>query len=85
MNNDYEKPKAPIINADGNVFNLIGICVRALKKAGYSDKANEMSDKVLCSGSYDEALAIMCEYIEPVDQNYNSLEEYDFDDNEIEI
>lgn len=62
-----EKPKAAIIGADGNVFNLIGICSKSIKKAGYDKEANEMSERIFKSKSYDEALAIMCEYIEPVE------------------
>lgn len=72
---EIEKPLAPIVGADGNVFNLIGICSRALKTAGYPEKALEMANRVTSSGSYEEALAIMCEYIEPVDQNYQKLED----------
>ena len=84
--NDYEKPLAPIVGADGNVFNLIGICSRALKTAGYTDKAKEMTDRITSSGSYEEALSIMCEYIEPVDQNYQRLEDInDYDEIDINI
>ena len=72
---EFKKPLAPIIGADGNVFNLIGICSRALKSAGYPDKATEMTDRITNSRSYDEALSIMCEYIEPVDQNYQSFDD----------
>lgn len=63
------------MGADGNVFNLIGICSRALKTAGYPEKALEMANRVTSSGSYEEALSIMCEYIEPVDQDYQKLED----------
>ena len=75
------KPKAQIIGADGNVFNLIGICSRALKTAGYTKEADEMINRVTSSHSYEEALSIMCEYVEPVDQYYNKYddEEYDYD------
>lgn len=69
------KPLAPIIGADGNIFNLIGICSRALKTAGYNDKAKEMTNRITSSGSYDEALSIMCEYIEPVNQNYQKFDD----------
>ena len=78
---EKNKPFAPIIGADGNVFNLIGICSRALKDAGYYDKAKEMANRVTSSGSYEEALSIMCEYIEPVNQNYEKMEDInDYDD-----
>ena len=82
---DIEKPKAPIVGSDGNVFNLIGICSRALIKAGYSDHAKEMTDRITNSKSYDDALSIMCEYIEPVDQNYNTIDVFSNDDIDIDI
>ena len=65
------------------MFNLIGICSRALKTAGYPEKALEMANRVTSSGSYEEALSIMCEYIEPVDQNYEMYSA--FNDDEIDI
>lgn len=80
-----KKPKAPIVGADGNVFNLIAICSRALKRAGYHDQAKEMVNRVTNSHSYEEALSIMCEYIEPTDQYGNSFEEIDVFDEDIEI
>ena len=71
------KPKAPIVGADSNVFNLIGICSKALKNAGYTAEAQEMTDKVMQSSSYDEALSIMLDYIEPVGINYDNYDDYD--------
>lgn len=64
------------------MFNLIGICSRALKTAGYPEKALEMANRVTSSGSYEEALSIMCEYIEPVNQDYqkvNDIDNFDID------
>ncbi len=80
-----KKPKAPIVGADGNVFNLIGICSQTLKRAGYHDQAKEMVNRVTNSHSYEEALSIMCEYIEPTDQYGTSFEEIDVFDEDIEI
>lgn len=85
MDRIENKPKAAIIGADGNVFNLMGICSKALKKAGYSNESDEMLSRIQKSGSYNEALSIMCEYIQPVDQNYNSLDDMDYDDMDISI
>lgn len=59
-----EKPTVELIGQDGNVFNLLGICSKALRRAGQTDKAQEMSQKVMSCGSYDEALQIMMEYVE---------------------
>ena len=64
VNVEVKKPKAKLIGADGNVFNLIGIASRSLKRAGQNDKATEMSKRVMSSGSYEEALSIIMEYVE---------------------
>lgn len=56
------KPVAKVIGEDGNVFNLIGICMRVLKRVGQPEKAKEMQGRIFKAGSYDEALAIMGEY-----------------------
>ena len=58
------KPSCTLIGQDGNVFNLISLASRALKRAGQSDKSQEMTKKVFASGSYDEALQIIMEYVE---------------------
>ncbi len=64
-----EKVDAPIIGANGNVFNLINICGNSLKGAGFEDEAEEMKQRIYESKSYDEALMIMQEYINPVEEN----------------
>jgi len=66
---EFKKVKAPIIGADGNVFNLIGICQKQLRNAGYIKEAKELSDRVLRCGLYQEALAIMEEYVIPTSIN----------------
>ena len=58
------KPEVTLSGQDGNVFNLIGICSKALRRAGQTAEATEMSEKVFASGSYEEALQIMGEYCE---------------------
>lgn len=60
------KPRCKLIGEDGNIFNLIGIASRTLTRAGLPDRAQEMSNRVLRSGSYSEALAIIMEYVEVV-------------------
>lgn len=59
-----EKPIAKLVGADGNIFNLVGIASRALKRAGQAKEAEEMCNKILQSGSYDEALQIIMQYCE---------------------
>ena len=68
MKENFIKQKSPIIGADGNIFNLIGIASKSLKKEGYYEEANEMSKRVMSSNSYEEALGIIVEYIDPVDE-----------------
>lgn len=65
-----EKVKAPIVGADGNIFNLIGISSKALKREGFYKEADELATRVMESKSYDEALSIIMEYVEPVDVDY---------------
>lgn len=55
----------PIIGADGNIFNLLGIASRTLKNNGMADESKEMYDHVTSSGSYNEALCIISEYVDP--------------------
>jgi ABC-type proline/glycine betaine transport system substrate-binding protein len=77
---ENKKVKAQIIGADGNVFNLMGICARALKKEGYSKEADEMINRITTTAkSYDESLQIMMEYVVPVDQYNKEFESIDFD------
>lgn len=58
------KPTATITGEDGNIFNLLAICNKALKKAGQNAQAKEMSSRVFASGGYDKALEIMGGYCE---------------------
>lgn len=62
-----EKPEAKIIGADGNIFNIMSISSNALKDAGLEKESEEMLQRVTNSHSYDEALRIIMEYIEPVE------------------
>ncbi|MDE7399987.1 MAG: hypothetical protein K2N06_10730 [Oscillospiraceae bacterium] len=57
------KPDCPLIGQDGNIFNLVGIASRTLKRNELSEEASEMTSKVFKSGSYEEALGIIGEYV----------------------
>jgi hypothetical protein len=57
------KPDCPLIGQDGNIFNLLGIASRTLQRNGMKEAASEMSGRAMKSGSYDEALAIIGEYV----------------------
>ena len=58
-----EKPDCPLIGADGNIFNLMGIASQTLKTHGLQDQAAEMRERIIQSGSYEEALGILGEYV----------------------
>lgn len=63
-NTQTQKPKCKLVGQDGNIFNLVGIAARTLRRAGMNESADQMTDRVFKSHSYDEALAIICEYVE---------------------
>jgi len=65
---EFQRPKAPLIGADGNIFFLLGIASQTLKDNGFKEQAKEMFNRVTNSGSYQEALAIIQEYVEPVER-----------------
>ena len=56
------KPRVKLVGENGNVFNLMSICSRALKDVGMKDESKEMSSKIFKCGSYHEALSIMMDY-----------------------
>lgn len=58
------KPTVVFTGENGNIYNLLGIASRALKKVSQRDKATEMCSRVTKSKSYDEALLIIMEYVE---------------------
>jgi len=53
-----------IIGANGNVFNLIFIVSRDLRKAGFIELEKEFKDRCFRAKSYSEVLAIIQEYVE---------------------
>ena len=72
--NKQIKPDCPLIGEDGNIFHLVGIAAKTLKRNGMSAEAFEMTEKVFGSGSYEEALGIIGEYV-----NITSVDEPDED------
>ena len=57
------KPTVSLVGEDGNIFNLMAICSRALKKDGFIEEAKEMTNKIFNASSYNEALNILGEYV----------------------
>jgi hypothetical protein len=55
--------EVPGLYDDGNIFAILGKATTALRRAGEEGKAYEMQERVLKSGGYDAALAIIQEYV----------------------
>ena len=72
-----DKPDCPLIGADGNIYNLMGIASKTLKKHGMQEQAKEMVERIQQSGSYAEALNLIGEYVNitSVDDEIEEAEE----------
>lgn len=68
--------KVKIIGADGNVFNLLGICRRALSRAGKLELWDEFYREAT-SGDYNHALATIADYFEVGSVNDDEQEDED--------
>ena len=66
---DRVKPPCPLIGQNGNIFNLVGIAAATLRENGMEAEAKEVTERIMggeCR-SYEEALAILTEYVQPTD------------------
>ena len=59
-----DKPRVKLIGEDGNIFNLVSIASKALKRNHQHDNASKMQREVFNSNSYDEALQVLMKYCE---------------------
>lgn len=61
-----QRPKMELLGQDGNIFAILGLgrASALLKRAGMKDQADEMFQRVTASGSYEQALNIISEYVE---------------------
>ncbi len=66
------KPDCPLIGEDSNIFNLMAIASRTLKKNGMQEQASEMRQRIEQSQSYHSALSIIGDYV-----NFTSAEQTD--------
>ncbi len=71
---EKKKPDCKLLGTDGNIFNLMGIASRTLRQNGMAEQAVEMRDRICASGSYDEALCIIGDYV-----NITGEDDYDED------
>ena len=58
------KPTVKLIGKDGNIFNLMGIASRALRKSGQEKQITEMTERIQNCSNYSEALMTIAEYCE---------------------
>ena len=63
MSANKNKPDCKLIGEDGNIFNLMAIASKVLKKNDMEDKATEMCNRIKESHSYCAALCIIGEYV----------------------
>lgn len=62
-------PKYPEITVrltgeDGNAFNILGICLRAMRRAGLNQKERDAFQAEAISGNYDHLLATCMKWFE---------------------
>jgi hypothetical protein len=64
VSKEVRKPKVKLIGTDSNVFSTLGIATGALRRAGMKEEAEELTEKVMASQSYDHALATILKYVD---------------------
>lgn len=74
---EITKPKCALIGEDGNIFHLMGVASRTLKRNGMQEDATEMCNRITSEAkSYDEALMILDEYVEITSKEEIEEDEY---------
>ncbi len=51
-----KKPRVKLVGADGNAFNIIGLCRRAARSAGWSKERIDVVLDEMMAGDYDHLL-----------------------------
>ncbi len=59
-----QKPRMELAGHDGNIFSIMGRASMLLKEVGMREQIDEMFKRCEASGSYDEALSIISEYVD---------------------
>ncbi len=76
---EKNKAKCALIDQNGNIFNLMGIASRELRRNGLEKQADEMVDRITKSHDYYEALNIISDYVDITDGEYKGDEKYEDD------
>jgi len=58
------KPELQLIGHDGNIYAIMGSAARLLRQNGMKEESDEMFQRVTSSGSYEEVLGIVSEYVQ---------------------
>ena len=80
---EQKKPDCPLIGEDSNIFHLMGIASKTLKRNGMTEQAKEMCDRITSSGDYNKALCIIGEYVNITSVDDDEPEESE--DEEMEV
>lgn len=67
MSNEVKYPEITVelIGQNGNIFNLIGICTKAMRRAKVSmEECNHFVDEVTSAKNYNEALAVIMRWVD---------------------
>ena len=63
-NND-SKPTVKLAGEDGNIFYIMGRCIKVAKRAGWSaERIKSFTDKVTASSNYDDALCVVMDHFD---------------------
>ena len=58
----YSEIRVELVGKDGNAFNVLGICRRAMKRARLPESEIEAFTAEATSGDYNHLLATCCEW-----------------------
>lgn len=64
MEDKMRKPRCKLSGENGNIFNLLGKASVTLKSFGLIAEANEMWEKATSQNSYEDAIAVINEYVD---------------------
>lgn len=59
-----DKPVVKLVGENGNIFNIMGIVIRELKRNGMTEEAKKYQEEVMACHSYDEALSVAFKYVD---------------------
>lgn len=62
--NDERKPKVTLTGENGNAYNIMGLCFRAAKKAGWDQERIDALQHEMTSGDYDHLLQTAMRYFD---------------------